>query len=221
MQRAMIILAAVVLCCAIAAPAAADDTGWHLRLFAAGFDPSLDETVPAENPEFVQVSSDTDLGYGASLEYQFSSRWGVEFGFMQGDPAVKISGEIPDDGELVLSDPMTTTAVIFDVDFHITPHSEVFDFYVGAGIARLSFHDLFYEIPEVDESFGIRVNNDTALTVKAGLGIALGGSSWSAIGGLRYTDTELVVSNSEDSPSDTVSFDYGLFNFTVGISYSF
>jgi len=221
MKRALIFSAVIALCGSMATPAQAADTGWHLRVFAAGFDPSLDETVPAENPEFVEVTGGSDLGFGLSLEYQFSNRWGLEAGFMKASPNVDISGEVPGYGELILSDSMEIIALIFDVDFHLTPGSEVFDVYIGAGIVRMSYHDLFYEMPIGDDSLGIQVDNETTWSAKAGLGIALGGSAWSAIGGIRYIDSSLVVSNTEDSPSDTETFDYGMINFTVGISYSF
>lgn len=221
MKQTLIILTTIVLSATLAVPASAADTGWHLRVFAAGFDPDLDETVPAENPEEVRVTADSDLGYGLSLEYQFSRHWGLEAGFMKGSPSVEIRGDVPGYGELVLSDTMSTTALTLDVDIHLIPNSRAFDVFLGAGIVRMSYHDLFYEIEEANESFGIRVNNDTTWAIKAGLDIALGGSSWSATAGLRYTDSNLVVSNTEDAPSETESFGFGLINFTVGIGYRF
>jgi opacity protein-like surface antigen len=221
MKRALILLAMVTLSTAFATSAAAADTGWHLRIVAAGFDPDLNETVPAENPEVVRLTADSDLGYGLSLEYQFSSHWGIEAGFMKGSPAVEIRGDIPGYGELVLSDSMPTTALTFDVDFHLIPNNQVFDVFLGAGIVRMSYHDLFYEIEEIADSLGVRVSNDTTWTAKAGLGIALGGSAWSATAGLRYIDSDLVVSNTEDASSETESFDFTLISFTVGITYSF
>jgi opacity protein-like surface antigen len=221
MKQTLIILTTVVLSATLAAPASAADTGWHLRIFAAGFDPDLDETVPAENPEEVRVTAESDLGYGLSLEYQFSSHWGLEAGFMKGSPAVEIRGEIPDYGEFSLSDTMPTTALTLDVDLHLIPNSPAFDVFLGVGIVRMSYRDLFYEFEDANESFGVQVNNDTTWSVKAGLDIALGGSSWSATAGLRYTDSNLVVSNTEDAPSETETFDFGLINFTVGIGYRF
>jgi opacity protein-like surface antigen len=221
MKQTLIFTAVVALCGSLATPAIAADTGWHLRVFAAGFDPTLDETVPAENPEFVQVTGDSDLGFGLSLEYQFSRRWGLEAGFMKASPDVKISGDVPGYGELVLTDAMSATALLLEVDCHLIPDSRVFDVYLGAGIARMSYQDLSYEVPEDDDTLGIRVGNETTWSAKAGIDIALGASGWSAIGGLRYIDSDLVVSNTEDSPSETETFDYGILNFFVGIGYSF
>jgi opacity protein-like surface antigen len=221
MKRTLMISALIALCGSLATPAIAADNGWHLRLFAAGFDPSLDEMVPAEDPEEVRITGDSDLGFGLSLEYQFSRHWGLEAGFMKASPEVKISGDVPGYGELVLTDTMPATALFLELDFHLLPNSRVFDVYIGAGIARMSYNDLFYEIEEADDSLGVRVSNDTTWTAKAGLDIALGGSGLSAIGGLRYIDSKLVVSATDDSPGETESFDYGILNFTVGIAYNF
>ncbi len=141
----------------MATPALAADTGWHLRAFAAGFDPSLDVTVPAGNPEFVEVTGGSDLGFGLSLEYQFSNRWGLEAGFMKASPNVDISGEVPGYGELVLSGlDVDTIALIFDVDFHLTPGSEVFDSISGPASSGWAYHDLLYVMPIGDDSLGIR-----------------------------------------------------------------
>ena len=54
MKRALVFLAVAGIIGIIAAPAAAADSGWHLRVFAAGFDPDLDVVVPAENPEEIR-----------------------------------------------------------------------------------------------------------------------------------------------------------------------
>jgi opacity protein-like surface antigen len=221
MQRTSVFLATVTLLTILVAPAASADNGWHLRVFAAGFDPDLDETVPAENPEFVDVTGDSDLGFGLSLEYQFAKRWGVEAGFMKASPAVEISGEIPGYGELVLTDPMAITALTLEINLHLLPNNKLFDVYLGAGMARMSYEDLSYEIEEADDTLAVRVNNDTAWSVKAGVDIALGGSGWSAIGGLRYLDSALEVSNTDDAAEDTVTFDYPIVNFFVGVGYSF
>ena len=72
MKRSVVFLGVLALCGFLAAPAAAADKRWHLRVFAAGFDPDLDVMVPAENPELVRVTADSDLGFGAGIEYQIS-----------------------------------------------------------------------------------------------------------------------------------------------------
>ena len=65
MRRSLIIVAVIYLCGSLAVPAWAAGKGWHLRVFAAGFDPDLDVIVPAENPDEVRVTADSDLGIGA------------------------------------------------------------------------------------------------------------------------------------------------------------
>jgi hypothetical protein len=133
MKRTTVLLATIALCAAISTPASAADTGWHLRAFAAGFDPDLDVMVPAENPEEIRVLAESDLGYGASLEYQFSNLLGVELGVMQASPVIVLSADdVPGYGDIFLRDSMSTTAITLDLNFHLTPNSESFDFYLGA-----------------------------------------------------------------------------------------
>jgi opacity protein-like surface antigen len=217
MKRTTLVLGAVLVCLALAAPAGAADRGWHLRVFAAGFDPDLDVMVPAENPEEVRVTADSDLGFGASLEYHFSNLIGLELGYMQASPAIALTAEdVPGFGDIVLSDSMSTTAITLDLDVHLTPDSQHFDFYLGAGIASMGYGNLHYIEPDGD-SLDLEVSNDVGYSAKAGLGMALGkDSKWAAYGGLRYIWTDLEVTQEE-----AATFDFNTFSFTVGLAYSF
>ena len=217
MKRSLIILGILALCSAFALPAAATEKGWHLRLYAAGFDPDLDVMVPAENPEMVRVTADSDLGFGASLEFQFSKLLGLELGYMQASPTIELSADdIPGYGDISLNDSMSTRAITLDLYFHLTPNSQYFDFYLGAGIASMGYDDLHYVAPEGDP-LDLGISNDLGYSAKAGLGIAFGENSrWAAFGGLRYIWTDLEVTQEE-----VATFDFDTFSFTVGIAYSF
>jgi opacity protein-like surface antigen len=221
MKRTLICLTVIALCGSLTAPATAADTGWHLRVFAAGFDPDLDVMVPSENPEEVRVTADSDLGFGASLEYQFSNLLGLELGYMQASPTVELSADIPGYGHLSLTDSMSTRAITFDLNFHLTPGSPYFDFFLGAGVASMGYGDLHYVDPDGDP-LDLVVSNDLGYSAKAGLGIALGkNSKWAAIGGLRYIWTDLEVRQAQEPNDATATFDFNTFSFTVGIAYSF
>ena len=217
MKRALIIFGFLALCGSLTVPASAADTGWHLRAFAAGFDPDLDVMVPAENPEEIRVLAESDLGYGASLEYQFSNLLGVELGVMQASPVIALSADdIPGYGDISMTDSMSTTAITLDLNFHLTPNSQYFDFYLGAGVASMGYSDLQYDEPDGDV-LDLEVSNDLGYSAKAGLGIALGkNSKWAAIGGLRYIWSDL-----ELTQEDAATFDFNVFSFSVGIAYSF
>jgi outer membrane protein W len=188
----------------LATPVAAADSGWHLRVFAAGFDPDLDVMVPAENPDEVRV-------------HQFSSLIGLEAGFMKASPAVELSAEdIPGYGDISLTDSMSTTALILDLNFHLTPNSEYFDLYLGGGIASMGYSDLHFTEPDGD-SLDLRIDDDLGYSAKAGIGISLGkNSSWAAFGALRYIWTDLEVTQ-----ENSATFDFDTFSFTVGIAVSF
>jgi hypothetical protein len=217
MKRSLIILGVLVLCGSFAVPAAAAEKGWHLRVFAAGFDPDLDVVVPAENPDEVRVRADSDLGFGASLEYQFSKLVGLELGYMQASPAIVLSADdVQAFGDISLADSMSTTAITLDLNIHLTPNSQFFDFYLGAGIASMGYGDLQYAEPDGD-TLDLAVSNDLGYSAKAGLGISLGkNSKWAAIGGLRYIWTDLEVTQ-----ENAATFDFNTFSFSVGIAYGF
>jgi opacity protein-like surface antigen len=222
MKRVLIIVGILMFCGSFAVPASAADKGWHLRVFAAGFDPSLDVVVPAENPDEVRITSDSDLGFGASLEYQFSNLFGLELGYMQASPTIELIAEdVPGFGDIILADSMSTSAITLDLNFHLTPDSQYFDFYLGAGVASMGYGDLHYVDPEGDP-LHLRVSNDVGYSAKAGLGIALGkNSKWAAIGGLRYIWTDLEAAEAQDPDDTSATFDFNTFSFTVGVAYSF
>jgi hypothetical protein len=201
----------------LAASAHAGESGWHLRVFAAGFDPDLDVMVPAENPDMVRVTADSDLGFGGSLEYQFGNLLGLELGFFTVSPDITLSADdIPGYGDIVLVDSLSTTATTFDLNFHLTPGNEYFDLSLGAGLAYLSYGALSYDEPDGD-TLELTTDNDLGYSAKAGLAISLGrDSNWAAFGGLRYIWSDLDVTQ-----EDTATFNFDAFSFTVGIAYSF
>lgn len=221
MKQRVFLVTFLVVCGFAAVPAAASEPGWTIRVFAAGFDPDLDVMVPSENPDEIRVTADSDLGFGASLEYQFNDLLGLELGYMLASPAIELSADIPGYGHLSLSDPMSTGTTTLDLNFHLTPASEYFDFYLGAGIAYMSYGDLHYIDPDGDP-LDIQTDNDLGYTAKAGLGISLGkNSNWAAVGGLRYIWTDLEAAEVQDPEDGSTTFDFDTFSFTVGISYSF
>ena len=136
---------------------------------------------------------------------------------MRASPAIVLSADdVPGYGDISMSDSMSTTAIILDLNFHLTPDSEYFDFYLGGGIACMGYGDLHYAEPDGD-SLDLDVSNDLGYSAKAGLGIALGkNSKWAAFGGLRYIWTDLEITQEE-----TATFDFDTFSFSVGVAVSF
>jgi hypothetical protein len=109
MKRPLVLAAIIALGSSVTLPAVAADSGWHLRVVAAGFEPDLDVLVPAENPDMVRVAADSDLGFGASLEHQLSDLLGLELGMMRASSTIELSADIPGYGHLFLTDSMSTT----------------------------------------------------------------------------------------------------------------
>ena len=217
MKRTIVLMGILALSLALTPTADAGEKGWNLRIFAAGFDPSLDRMVPAENPDEVRVRADSDLGFGASLEYQFSNLLGLELGYMQASPTIELSADdIPGYGDISMTDSLSTRAITLDLNFHLTPNSPSFDLFLGAGAASMGYGNLHYIEPDGD-SLDLEVGNDLTYSAKAGLGIALGkNSNWAAFGGLRYIWSDLEITQ-----ENTATFDFNVFSFSVGITYSF
>ena len=222
MKRALILVTVIALCGIASAPVSASDPGWTIRFFAAGFDPDLDVVVPSENPDEIRVTADSDLGFGASLEYRFNNLLGLELGYTQGSPKIVLTAEdIPGFGDLSLSDSLSTSATTLDLNLHLTPDSPFFDFYLGAGLAYMGYGNLHYTDPEGDP-LDLTTSSDLGYSAKAGLGISLGkNSKWAAIGGVRYIWTDLEATQDQDPDQTTATFDFDTLSFTVGIAYSF
>jgi len=221
MRQGFIVVGCVAICLALAVPAAASEPGWTLRVFAAGFDPSLSETVINDDGDDIGVSADSALGFGASIEYRFTDLVGVEFGGMWGSPDVTLHAEIPDYGELSVKDSLSTDVLTLDLNLHLTPSSPYFDVFVGAGLAFVQYGSLHFEVLDVDV-LDVTVGDDTTFSAKAGVGIALGKKSdWSAFGSLRSIWSEIEASESGDPSSAAESLDNNIFSFSVGIGYRF
>lgn len=221
MKRTLIIIAVLACCGSFAVPVSAAEKGWQIRVYAAGFDPSLDVMVPAENPEEVRVTADSDLGFGASLEYRFNNLLGLEVGYMQASPTVELSADVPGMGHLSLTDSMSTRVITLDLDIHLTPRSQSFDCYLGGGVASVGYGNLHYVDPDGDP-LDLETSSDVGYSVKAGLGIALGkNSKWEAVGGLRYIWTDLEARQAQDPNGDSATFDFDTFSFSVGLGYRF
>ena len=221
MRRALVFLAIIALCAALAAPASADGAGWRLRVFAAGFDPDVGETVANDEGDDIRIGGGSDLGFGAGLEYRFTERFGLDFGIMQGAPEISLSADVSGFGPIAVADAMNTTVITGDLLVHLTPGAPTLDFYLGAGVASVSYGDLRYQVADLD-SFDVSVDDDFTWSVRAGVDIAFGqDSKWAAVGGLRYVFTDLDLRQTDPPTSDVVSIGADLFNFTVGLAYSF
>ena len=221
MKKTLVMLAATIFLCSPAAPIDAAESGWKLRVFIAGIDPDLSETVVNDDGDDIRVTGDSALGMGVSLEYQFSNRLGVDLGIMSGAPNVKLSADIPEFGQVSFKDSMSTTIVNLDLLVHLTPSSPTLDFYVGAGAAKASYGDLNYNVLDVD-NLELRVDDDLTWSARAGIDISFGSDSkWAAFGGLRYMPSQIKVWEPDDGPNDSETFDYNIFNFNVGLALRF
>lgn len=222
MKRSSILLGILVLCLTVASPANGAEKGWNLKVFAAGIDPDFNEMALSEDGDPIHVTGESVLGFGASLEYQFTPVLGVEFGGFTGSPEIKLVVDTPGYGPEFLADDMSTQIFTLDLNFHLTPSSTYFDVCLGGGATSLSFANLHYVVPVLDQTLEFVTSNDLTLSVKANVAISLGANSnWSAFGGLRYIWATLEAGDATDGTHTTESFDFNTVSFSVGIQYHF
>lgn len=223
MKRLLILIGAMVLLTAFASPAGAAGKGWHLRAFGVWMDPGISDSVINDDGDEIRISGSSKLGFGASAEYQFSERIGVEAGLLSASPKVKLSVDIPGFGELALEDSLSTRVLTLDLDVHLTPGSPNVDFYLGGGLASINHGDLDFTLPAglVGEGLGIRVGDHTGWTLKAGLDYTFGESGWGLGLGLRHIDNEFEAWEQEDGPGDSETFSNDLLVGSAGVVVSF
>lgn len=221
MNKTISLLATTLLLFGAAVTAEASEPGWKLRVFVAGIDPDLSETVVNDDGDDIRVTGDSALGLGVSLEYQFSNRLGVDLGILSGAPNVKLGADIPELGEVSFTSSMSTTIVNLDLLVHLTPSSPTLDFYLGAGAAKASYGNLHYEIANLDV-LDLRIGDDLTWSARAGIDISFGADSkWAAFGSLRYMPSRIEVWETDDGADDSETFDYNIFNFNVGLAIRF
>jgi opacity protein-like surface antigen len=223
MRFAHVPLGVALLICLLATHASAADPGWRLRMFAAGVFPDTDETILNPEGEEIHVTAGSAFGGGAGLEYQFTRHLGGELGVVVGSPKVELGADIPGIGSISVSDAMTTVVVTADLLVHLTPASPTIDFYVGAGIARVSYGDLNYDVPVGEpETLDATVAADLTWSARAGIELAFGeDSGWAATAGVRYIPSELEAWQVGTPADATATFDFNMLNVTAGLVYRF
>ena len=96
----------------------------------------------------------------------------------------------------------------------------------SAGVFLKSKHSIFAESSpdrwrEIID-LNLRADDDLTWSVRAGVDIGFGQDShWAAVGGLRYISSDVDLRETGAPASDTESISADLFNFTVGVAYSF
>ena len=204
---------AVALLLSVSAPAAAEDSKWHLRLFGTYVDADIDEI---DSDGDTSATGDSAAGLGVSLEYRFSRRIGVELGALTATPDLSIL-QTEDGGVLAVSDGLRTTPIYAALNLHLTPDRR-FDFYVGPLIAQVSYDDLVFNI---EPGLVARLESDTDFAFGLGLGFdtALGKSSWTFGASAKYLDSTFDTRVAGDT--ERIEIDVDPLILSAGVGYRF
>lgn len=220
------VLATLVVLAGVASPAAAAGQ-WNLRGFGAWVDPDVDFRQ-VDGTETVRATADDAFGLGMGFEYQFSPRWGLEFGVLRASPDVIITLDSTDpDLRVSTSDSPAFTPLTAGVNAHLTPNAKV-DFYIGAFLAYVLYDDLDFrlqaEVPiddtvmVLDERVRVAVDNEFGWGALIGLDIPLGQGNWGLSGTIEYLDADL---DTTDDDGDRTKIGFDPLIVTFGFVYSF
>lgn len=199
----------------VALPAAADqDPGWTLRFGAVWMEPDLD--FVAEDGS-ARVTSSGALGLGASAEYRFNRRLGLEGGVFTASPDLELRAEVAAQ-EVVASDTLQTTAAFAGLNLHLTPERSV-DVYAGPLLAYVSYGDPEFTVTAlgVAATAAFTSDNDVGWGAQLGADVPLG-ERWLFNASLRYLDTTLEVS---DEGGEVTSLGFDPLVATLGLGFSF
>jgi outer membrane protein W len=216
-QTAVSVLLGVVLL-ALASPAAADEGDWQLRFGFVSSNPDASVAEVAATGERWQVDTNTGAGFGASLEYQFSRRLGVDLGIFSVVPNIGTSIVVGPHGKsfVEIGAAVTMTPVTAGLIVHLIPDGPV-DVYVGPVVGYVRYSDFSLSAgPGLSETF--RSQSDFAWGGNLGADLRFGKSRWSLNCGVKYLDSTF-----EASPTSGGSAvaDFNSTSFSLGAGYRF
>jgi outer membrane protein W len=206
----------------VAAPAAAADAGWKVRVSGVWADPDFRWEQVSELDERQSATTSSDLGFGLGLEYRLSDRLGIEAGVAWLEPEVNVSVEIPSVIEISESDSLGFNPITVALNIYLTPNSSV-DVYVAPMIAYVRYDDLTLDLgmfcdPGMLCLFHFDVDDDLGWGAALGVDIPLGDRGWLLSASVGYLDTDIDVT---DTDGDSEAFDFDPVTASVGVAYRF
>lgn len=189
--------------------AAADDTGWRLKLTG----------VAAQSTH----GSDTSFGAGLGLEYRASRRIGVELATLTSE----ISDEVSFDffGETVtIESTLRMTLVLAKLNLHLTPDHRA-DLYLGPVVGRMFYSDLDVEVHNfLGETITgqAKTEDDWAWGAHVGVDVPVGDRGLFFTAGATWLDAQVEIEGDpEDEESGDLRSDLDPLVAQIGFGYRF
>ncbi|MEO1368344.1 MAG: outer membrane beta-barrel protein [Acidobacteriota bacterium] len=196
-----------------AAPAAADDDPWRLRVNANATWVGIDED---------DIQTGGELGVSVSAERRFSPLLGLEFGVLYGESSSSFTPDVLQDVFIRQESEVDFTALTAALNFHVTPGRSV-DLYLGPVVALFDFGDAAITDARTLTGLPTQVlsrfsdgSEELALGAQVGADIGFGTGPWSLNVSAKYFDTSYELEAFEGFEVDFEPVIVG-----VGFSYRF
>lgn len=204
----------------LTAPAAASEKGaWQLRFGFVSSDADAGQAEVSATGERFNISTSSGAGFGASLEYRFSERLGLDLGVFSAAPDIGTSISVgPNKESLVsMSTGVTMTPVTVGLNVHLIPDGPV-DVYLGPMVGYVMYNDFTLSAgPGFSETF--RSENDFAWGAGLGADLRFGKSRWSLNAALKYLDSTFEAR--PDGGDSSGAADFNSTSFSFGVGYRF
>lgn len=200
--------------------AAADDSKWHLRLFASQVKPDLaTDDIDSDS----RAEAESDLGVGLSLEYRFNRRVGLEFGGLSAEPNIRVRQFELGGPVLVAEDGLGMRPIFAALNVHFTPDHKV-DVYAGPLVAYVLYDNLRFA-PTGGGDVELNPDDDPAYGFNLGFDVQLGQGSergaWTIGGSLKYLVTHYEATVVGGDNNDLIRVDIDPLIASFGVGYRF
>ena len=200
---------------------------FNVRAYALWVQPDLDFKRSEVGGE-ISADADGALGFGASAEYQFSDRLGVDLGLFRAAPDINLSNYIREfDITARATDGLAMTPLSLGLDIHLLPRDRV-DLYLAPFVSWVYYGDLEFFVDEsididgqiirIRDSVRVEAEDDLAYGATLGIDVPFSSRPWAVSAGLRYMWTELDLT---DPDGVTEKLDFATWIVSLGLRYTF
>ena len=214
MQRQVRVIVLIAVAALVAAPAAAAESGWTVRIYGAWAKPNVDlPVVDSDIP--VDVSGNGALGAGAGLEYRFRPWVGLGVDALHARPDIVLEADLPG-GRRLVSDGFGFTPFSLGPVFHLTPGRAV-DLTVTAMVGFAVYGDLLFAVD--GEELRLQGGSDLGWGLGAAIDIHPGASHWAIHAGVRRYESDPEFTNRDNRAVGSAAINPVV--VTVGVGYRF
>lgn len=214
MQRQRHGVAVIALVVLMAAPAAAAESDWTVRLHGVWGRPSLGLSgASSEVP--IDAASTGALGAGAGLERRFGRWVGLGFDALHARPDIELQAETPA-GRAQASHSLGFTPISVGPVFHVTPGRPV-DLTLTAVLGFARYGDL--QFTAGDQTLRLQGGNAAMWGLGAAVDLSLGSPNWTIHAGVRRYQSSPEFINTDNGAVGSVAINPVVVSFGAGYRF--